>query len=79
MSVALILSAVDTKRIDALKKPLGVATRIEVVRAALGCLERQTPHDKRVRQWERAVRIVALTSRSALDDFGHHSRMHRTD
>ena len=79
MRVSLMLSESDAKRIDALKKRLGVATRVDVVRIGLGLLERHTERALRMKTWERAVRLVAPTSGVALADFRRHGRLHRAD
>ena len=77
MGVPLMLQEADARRIEALKKRLGAATKVEVVRTALGLLERDTERVARVARWARAVKLVAPTSRRALADFRRYSRLHR--
>jgi len=77
MGVPLMLQEADAKRIEALKKRIGAATKVEVVRTALDLLERDVDRTARVARWERAVRVAAATSRRALAEFRRHSRIHR--
>ncbi len=77
MGVPLMLQEPDARRIEALKKRIGAATKVEVVRTALDLLERDTDRAARVVRWERAVKAASATSRRALADFRPHSRLHR--
>lgn len=77
MGVPLMLQEPDARRIEALKKRIGAATKVEVVRTALDLLERDTDRAARVARWERAVAAAAPSSRRALADFQKHSRIHR--
>jgi len=77
MGVPLMLQEADARRIESLKKRLGVATKVQVVRTALDLLERDTERAARVERWQRAVKLAAPASRRALADFRRHSRLHR--
>jgi hypothetical protein len=73
-----MLQDADDRRIEALRKRLGTKTKVDVVRTALGLLERDAERAERVARWQRAVRIAAGESRKALRDFRTHSRLRRT-
>lgn len=77
MGVPLMLQEADARRIDALKKRIGAATKVEVVRTALDLLERDADRAARVERWERAVKVASASSRRALADFRPHSRLKR--
>ena len=77
MGVPLMLQEADARRIEALKKRLGAPSKVDVVRTALDLLEREAERRSRVVRWERAVKLVAPTSRRALADFRRHSRLYR--
>lgn len=77
MGVPLMLQEPDARRIEALKKRLGAATKVEVVRTALDLLERDTDRAARIARWERAVKLASPASRRALADFHGHSRLKR--
>jgi hypothetical protein len=77
MGVPLMLQEADAKRIDALKQRLGAATKVEVVRTALGLLEREAERAARVERWERAVRAAAPSSQRVNAEFRRHSRLKR--
>ena len=77
MGVPLMLQEADAKRIEALKKRLGAATKVEVVRTALGLLERDAERTARAARWARAVKLAAPTSRDAIAAFRRHSRLNK--
>lgn len=79
MGVPLMLQEDDARRIESLKKRIGVRTKVDVVRAGLDMLERAAERTERIRRWERAVRLVGSESRRALRDFQSHSRLARVD
>lgn len=77
MGVPLMLQEADAKRIELLKKRLGAATKVEVVRTALDLLERDTDRATRAARWAKAVKLAAPTSREAVAAFRPQSRLHR--
>ena len=79
MGVPLMLQEGDARRIESLKKRIGVRTKVDVVRAGLDMLEREAERAERIRRWERAVRLVGGESRRAVRDFQGHSRLARVD
>jgi hypothetical protein len=74
-----MLQEADAERIEALKRRLRARTKIDVVRSALGLLEREVARADRVTKWRRAAGIVARESRVVLRDFQRHSRLRRLD
>ena len=79
MGKPLMLQDADAERIETLKKRLGARTKIEVVRSALGLLERDADRLERVARWRRAARMVAAESRRVSREFQRHSRLRRLD
>lgn len=79
MGKPLMLQEVDAARIEALKKRLRARTKIDVVRSALDLLERDAERADRIIQWHKAVVVATRESRTALRDFGPHSRLRRID
>ena len=77
MGVPLMLQEDDARRIESLKKRIGVRTKVDVVRAGLDMLERAAERAERVQRWERAVRLAGGESRRALRDFRKHNRVSR--
>jgi hypothetical protein len=79
MGKPLMLQDADAARIETLKERLGARTKIEVVRSALGLLERDADRIDRVARWQRAARMVATESRRVSREFRRHSRLRRLD
>ena len=79
MGRPLMLQEADAERIEALKKRLGARTKIDVVRSALGLLERDAEKTERVARWRKAARMVAAESRKVSGEFRRHSRLGRLD
>jgi hypothetical protein len=77
MGKPLMLQDADAERIETLKKRLGARTKIEVVRSALGLLERDADRIERVARWQRAARMVAAESQRVSREFQRHSRLRR--
>ena len=79
MGKPLMLQDADAERIETLKKRLGARTKIEVVRSALGLLERDADRIQRVARWQKAARLVAAESRRVSREFQRHTRLRRLD
>jgi hypothetical protein len=79
MGVPLMLQEADARRIETLKKQLGARSKVDVVRTALGLLERDAERSARVTRWKRAVKLAARTSAQTLADFRRHASLHRVD
>jgi hypothetical protein len=79
MGKPLMLQEADAERIEALKTRLGARTKIDVVRLALGLLERDAEKAERVARWRQAAKMVGHESRQVLREFQRHSRLRRLD
>jgi hypothetical protein len=77
MGKPLMIQIEDEKRIDSLKEKLGARTKVEVVRAGLHLLERETERKDRVRQWKKAVSVVTDSSAEVNKGFQKYSRLKR--
>ncbi len=77
MGKPLMLQETDAQRIEALKKRLGVRTKIDVVRLALDLLERDAERTERVGRWRRAAGMVTAESRKVSREFRGHHRLGR--
>jgi hypothetical protein len=69
----------DDRRIEKLRKKLGIKTKVQVLRSALDLLERETERVERIARWKRAASQVAESSREVLSDFRSHSRLRRSE
>jgi len=79
MGKPLMIQEQDDRRIEQLRKKLGIKTKVQVVRDALSLLEQNVEKRNRVQRWKKAARIVSQTSRKVLSEFTPHSRLHRDD
>jgi len=75
MGRPLMIQEHDDRRIEDLKKRLGVRTKVDVVRAGLGLLEREAERQARVVRWQRAARVAAASSRTVNAEFRAHTRL----
>lgn len=78
MGVPLMIQEEDHRRIDQLKKDLGIHKKINVIRAGLALLEKEAEHLKRVKRWKRAAKLVAKNSHAVNKEFQAHSRIKST-
>lgn len=69
----------DDKRIENLRKKLGIPTKVRVVREALNLLERGAERAQRIQRWKKATKLVSESSREVLRDFLPRSRLLRHD
>ena len=65
----------DNRRIEELKKRLSARSKVDVVRAGLTLLERETERQARVERWRRAALLAAPSSRAVNAEFRQHSRL----
>lgn len=79
MGKPLMIQEADDRRIEALKRRLGIDRKIDVVRAGMTLLEQQAERSERVERWTRAAARVATESHRVNADFRRHSRLRRED
>jgi len=77
MGKPLMIQEEDERRIENLKKKLGIQRKVDVLRAGIDLLEKEAERRDRIRQWKRAAALVARTSRQVNAEFQSHSRMKR--
>jgi hypothetical protein len=68
----------DDRRIEDLKKRIGVRTKVDVVRAGLDLLEREAERRARTARWRQAARAAAASSREVNAEFRTNSRLRRS-
>jgi hypothetical protein len=78
MGKPLMIQEEDERRIESLKRRLGIQTKVDVLRAGIELLEREAERRERVLRWKRATALVAPTSREVNAEFRVHSRLKRT-
>ncbi|MDZ4660578.1 MAG: hypothetical protein SGJ18_03045 [Pseudomonadota bacterium] len=74
MGKPLTIQAEDDVKIEALKKQLGLKTKIEVVRSALKLLEAEADRQTRVERWRKAAKIVGGSGLEILKEFVNPNR-----
>lgn len=77
MGRPLMIQEDDDRRIERLKRRLGIATKIDVVRAGMALLEEDALRRERIVQWQRAAASVATDSARVNAEFRAHSRLKR--
>jgi hypothetical protein len=77
MGRPLMIQEDDHRRIERLKQRLGIATKIDVVRAGMALLEQDALRRERLEQWQRAAARVAVDSARVNAEFRPHSRLKR--
>jgi hypothetical protein len=75
MGKPLIIQEEDERRIESLKRRLGIQRKVDVLRAGIDLLEREAERRERIRRWKRAATLVAPTSREVNAEFQAHSRL----
>ena len=78
MGKPLMIQDADDQRIERLKRRLGIATKIDVVRAGMALLEQDALRRDRLEQWRRAAARVAAQSARVNAEFRVHSRLKRS-
>jgi hypothetical protein len=74
---ALMIQEADDRRIESLKRRLGIDRKVDVVRAGIDLLEQEAERRERIRRWTRAAALAAPTSRDVNAEFRAHSRLKR--
>ncbi len=77
MGKPLMIQEEDERRIEILKRKLGIQRKVDVLRAGIDLLEKEAARRERIRRWKRAAALVARTSRAVNVEFQSHSRMKR--
>ena len=77
MGKPLMIQEEDERRIESLKRRLGIQRKVDVLRAGIDLLEKEADRKERIRRWKRAVSLAAGTSREVNLDFQRHSRLKR--
>ena len=78
MGKPLMIQEEDARRIESLKRRLGIQHKVDVLRAGIDLLEKEAERRDRIRRWKRAASRVAKTSREVNAEFQSHSRLKRT-
>jgi hypothetical protein len=77
MGKPLMIQEDDDRRIERLKRRLGIDHKVDVVRAGLELLETQADREERSARWRRAAGRAAASSRQVNAGFRAHSRLAR--
>ena len=77
MGRPLMIQEEDERRIESLKKRLGIQRKVDILRAGIDLLEKEAERRDRVRRWKRAAALVARTSKAVNAEFQPHSRLKR--
>jgi len=77
MGRPLMIQEDDDRRIVRLKRRLGIATKVDVVRAGMALLEQDAMRRERLERWKRAAARVAADSARVNAEFRAHSRLKR--
>ena len=78
MGKPLMIQEADDQRIEQLKVRLGIATKIDVVRAGMELLEQEASRRERLERWRRSASRVAASSARVNAEFRAHSRLRRS-
>jgi hypothetical protein len=78
MGKPLMIQEEDERRIERLKRRLGIQRKVDVLRAGIDLLEKEANRRERIRRWKRAAALVAASSREVNAEFQVHSRLKRT-
>jgi hypothetical protein len=78
MGKPLMIQEDDDRRIEQLKRRLGIETKIDVVRAGMDLLEQEARRRERLVRWKRASVRVASDSARVNAEFRTHSRLKRS-
>ena len=77
MGKLLMIQEEDERRIEHLKRRLGIRHKVDVLRAGIDLLEKEAERGERVRRWKRSAALVAKTSREVNAEFQTHSKLKR--
>lgn len=77
MGKPLMIQEEDEKAIESLKERTGARTKVDVVRAGLRLLEKETEKRERVIRWQKAAALVSESSADVNKKFQRGSRLKR--
>jgi hypothetical protein len=77
MGKPLMILEEDDRRIEKLKKKLGIRSKVDVLRAGIELLEREAERKEKIRRWKRAAALVSRTSREVNQAFQPYTRLKR--
>jgi hypothetical protein len=77
MGKPLMIQEEDERRIESLKRKLGIQHKVDVLRAGIDLLEKEAERRDRIRRWKRVAAAAAKTSRKVNAEFQTHSRLKR--
>jgi hypothetical protein len=77
MGRPLMIQEEDERRIEILKRKLGIQRKVDVLRAGIDLLEKEAERRHRVKQWKKAAALVSKISRKVNAEYQSHSRMKR--
>jgi hypothetical protein len=78
MGKPLMIQEEDERRIEQLKRRLGIQRKVDVLRAGINLLEKEAERRERIQRWKRAAALVAPSSREVNAEFQPHSRLKRS-
>ena len=78
MGKLLMIQEEDARRIESLKRRLGMPHKVDVLRAGIDLLEKEAERREKIRRWKRAASLAADSSREVNAGFRKHSRLKRT-
>lgn len=78
MGKPLMIQEDDDRRIERLKRRLGIETKIDVVRAGMDLLEHEASRRDRLERWKRAAARVVSESGRVNAEFRVHSLLKRS-
>lgn len=79
MSKLLTIQDKDRKRIENLMKDFHIKKQIDVLRAGLDLLEKESLRLKKIKRWKQAAKAVAKNSQSVNKEFQKFSRLKEND
>ncbi len=79
MGKPLMIQEDDDKRIEELRRKLGIKTKVQVLRQALGLLEKDAEKLERIQRWKRSAKVAAQSSKEVLADFMVPHRFRKND
>lgn len=79
MSKLLTIQDKDRERIEHLMKDFHIKKQIDVLRAGLDLLEKESIRMKKIRRWKQAAKAVAENSKSVNKEFQKLSRLKEND
>jgi hypothetical protein len=77
MGRPLMIQEGDERRIEALKRKLGIKRKVDVLRAGIDLLEKEAERRNRVKRWKKATALVSKISHEVNAEFQSHSRIKR--